>query len=116
MAEELSVNMKLKDIVALGNQVEVAAQQALARAQAEFEPDARARCPVKTGRLRDSIGGEIVGTVLTERATESYAGFVEYGTRHMPARPFFTPATDQVKSKLPEFLQTAVREALERSR
>lgn len=57
--------------------------------------EARAMCPVRTGRLRDSIGilewnpeqyRIVAGTECP------YAHFVEFGTVKMHARPYWTPA------------------------
>jgi HK97 gp10 family phage protein len=54
---------------------------------------AEARAPVLTGHLKASIGGE-GGEVV---ADTDYAGYLEYGTRRMKARPFLRPAKDQAE-------------------
>jgi HK97 gp10 family phage protein len=66
------------------------------RAVTECQAEARARCPVDSGRLRNSIAldvreepGRTVGTVGT---SVHYARHVEHGTRRMHARPFMFPA------------------------
>lgn len=56
---------------------------------------------VDTGALRDSIhadgeDGSGQRTVQAGGADAPYAPFVEYGTQHMAAQPFFTPAIAQV--------------------
>lgn len=59
--------------------------------------EARNRCPVDTGRLRNGIQSDIdtgegssqcVGLLYDE---VPYAPFVEFGTRHMRAQPFLRP-------------------------
>ena len=61
--------------------------------------------PVRTGRLRNSIYWRKTGFLGFEvGATMSYAGFVEFGTRCMRARPYLRPA---MQEKLP-----GIREAL----
>jgi len=56
--------------------------------------EAKRLCPVDTGQLRNSIGytirrGEMIVSI---HADQSYARFVEFGTRRMRARPFIRPA------------------------
>lgn len=55
---------------------------------------ARARCPVRSGRLKGSIRSrtDAAGRSVMLYATAPYAGFVNGGTRHMAARPFLDDA------------------------
>ena len=61
---------------------------------------AQTRVPIDTGHLRSSIKAETLDdhqalvTVNTrdEGHSQSYAAFVEYGTRRMAAQPFLIPA------------------------
>lgn len=99
--------------------------------------DAKARAPVRTGRLRDSIktrvpkkgltakveadypaGGKVRKTSTKKQkagSREYYAFAVEYGTRKMPAQPFMAPAlaakASQVMQKMESALEEACREA-----
>ena len=62
-----------------------------------IESDAKAFCPVDTGRLRASIHAEpdangLGGTVSTN---VSYAGAQEFGTRYMKAQPYLVPAYEK---------------------
>lgn len=66
----------------------------------KIEMRAKALAPVDTGRLRSSIGheigtigGEVAGTVGTN---VEYAGYLEFGTYKMSARPFLRPAAQAV--------------------
>lgn len=62
---------------------------------------ARARdlVPVRTGRLRDSIEIERERrAVYAVRAGAPYAGFVEFGTSRMDARPFMRPAVRDTRA------------------
>ena len=76
--------------------------------------EAKRRCPVDTGNLRDSLNqnvveeaGEIIGRIGTN---VSYAGYVEYGDeRGMKPRgtgtiPFLRPALLENKRQITEFL------------
>lgn len=80
--------------------------------KAAFELEARAKLdvPVDTGTLRNSIqttfeNDGFTGVVATN---VEYAIYVEYGTRFMSARPYFTPAVEQVRASF----ERAVRDEL----
>ena len=48
-----------------------------------------ARPPLwRTGELLDTIDSQVSGGVLLTGATKEYAGFLQEGTKRMPARPF----------------------------
>lgn len=63
----------------------------------EFEADAmkniaRARCPVRTGRLRDSIYAKVQDWIIKLGATAPYAIYLELGTRYIRPRQFLKNA------------------------
>lgn len=53
---------------------------------------ARARCPVRTGRLRDSIYAKVRDWILRLGATAPYAVYQELGTRYIRPRAFLKNA------------------------
>lgn len=55
---------------------------------------AKRRCPVDTGRLRNSITHTVDGAALEAYigTNVEYAPHVELGTRHQDAQPFLRPA------------------------
>jgi len=59
------------------------------------EREAKARSPVRTGRLRNGCVGQVEQTDTSVTAVllneVPYAGFVEFGTRYMRAQPFLRP-------------------------
>src|SRR4030095_11820020 len=58
-----------------------------------IEGTAKIRCPVDTGTLMGSIQTEPTGETSGQVATNvEYSVYVEYGTVHMAARPYMTPA------------------------
>ena len=61
----------------------------------------------KSGSLRQSIGWKLVGgdTVVVGTDRE-YAGYHQFGTKHMPARPFFP--VDKRGNLLPRVLRKIV--------
>jgi HK97 gp10 family phage protein len=67
--------------------------------------------PVRTGHLRGSIFARIHEWIAEIGAEASYASFVEFGTRHMYARPFLLPA---IREHLPK-LEQMICEAIDRA-
>ncbi|MCM1463745.1 MAG: HK97 gp10 family phage protein, partial [Bacteroides sp.] len=53
---------------------------------------ARERCPVRTGRLRDSLKYEREGADAVVSANTDYAVFVELGTGRIAPKPFLQSA------------------------
>ena len=56
-----------------------------------------ARPPLwRTGELLDTIESQVSGGVLLTGATKEYAGFLQEGTKRMPARPFIGLSTQDI--------------------
>lgn len=64
--------------------------------------DAVRGSPARTGNNRRSIASEVKGLVGTVFSTSGYGGYLETGTIHMAARPYFKPALDRHLPTLPE--------------
>lgn len=62
--------------------------------------------PVKTGRLRDSIGWRFSGddSVLIE-ADAPYAAAVEFGTVKRGPRPFFYPVLEEMMPRMGDYVE-----------
>jgi HK97 gp10 family phage protein len=75
-----------------------------------IQNDAKRRAPYLTGTLRRSIAMEDGpgATEITIGTDVEYAGFVEFGTYKMAARPYLRPAFDE---NIPEVTRT-IAEAL----
>ncbi len=59
------------------------------------ETYAKNLCPVRTGRLRNSISHKVVDENTAVIGTNvEYAPFVELGTRRAAARPYLRPAAE----------------------
>ena len=67
-------------------------QQLITRNGAEMQKSAMRSVPVDTGHLRRSINITKSNFSATVKAEAEYASYVEYGTRHMSAKPFIRPA------------------------
>jgi len=76
---------------------------------------ARARCPVRTGRLRDSIYAKVRDGILQLGATAPYAIYQELGTRHIRPRAFLKKAVwlrmQSLVNRVNRVIGEAVREA-----
>ena len=86
----------------------------------QFEADgmkniARARCPVRTGRLRDSIYARVKDWVLELGATAPYAIYQELGTRYISPREFLKNAVwlrmQSLVNRINRAIGDAIREA-----
>ena len=92
------------------------ASEAVQQTAEELVADARAREPVKTGRLRDSIGVvEQMGQRAVVGVAADYAPLVEFGGVSRTATPFWTPATELARRNLEKNLAAAFRRRLGRS-
>lgn len=70
---------------------------------------ARNRAPVDTGALKKSIHSDIIGeTADTVEgvlvADVYYAGYVEFGTRKMTARPYMRPAITETQANISKII------------
>lgn len=94
-------------IKALGAGAERIAQNARQRVQALRNADRPAE-----SRLAESIAVENDGSDIVIVARAPYAPFVEFGTRHMAAQPFLTPALAEHRARIREHASQSVEEAL----
>jgi len=73
---------------------------------------ARARCPVRTGRLRDSIYARVQDWILQLGATAPYAIYQELGTRYISPREFLKSAVWLRMQSLVNRINRAVGDAI----
>jgi len=73
---------------------------------------ARARCPVRTGRLRDSIYAKVQGWIIQLGATAPYAVYQELGTRYIQARRFLSNAVELRMQSLINRIDEAIRQVI----
>ena len=92
-------------------------QNPLVRIAAKVEKFAKLYCPVDTGRLRASIGFQVLSPNSVIVATGinptdkpvNYAAFVEFGTLKMSAQPFMRPAIEAIKLDLSKEIMVSFR-------
>ncbi len=71
--------------------------QELSKISEELITDMQTTCPVDTGFLRDNIEQSNSSTTAIQVASRAdYSIYVEMGTRHMQAEPFFWPAVNKI--------------------
>lgn len=72
----------------------LAKQAALEAIGLQAEGYAKAKCPVDTGNLRNSISHAASGDSAYIGTNVEYAPYVEFGTRKMAAQPYLKPAAE----------------------
>ena len=116
----MSTGRTLRQLRELGEHVAEAAKNALKLGVYRVVADAKANCPVKTGKLRDSIKAESnnQGTVYQISANAENDG-VFYGpiVEFSPAinKPFMYPALDAHRQEIKASIQDAIHEASQRA-
>jgi len=92
---------------------------ALGHGLAAIVTDARKEAPVDTGRLRASIGSEILRTAGSEivgrvGSNIDYASYQEFGTRYQSGKPFLRPALEKNRDRVVKLFEKGIDEALRR--
>lgn len=104
---------ELKRVLELtGHRLTEALIAAVAEASLEVETEAKRNTPVDTGRLRSSLGQEVVDSQGLSRDVATnveYAPYVEYGTSTQEAQPFLTPAREKVAARFPQIVEKHAR-------
>jgi HK97 gp10 family phage protein len=72
--------------------------------------EAQSRAAVATGYMRSTIGYTMQGSTATIGVGATYAPYIEFGTRFMAARPFFTPAAEMARSRFVANAQDEMRD------
>lgn len=83
--------------------MEAKAEQFVAKAALDIEAHAKSEAPVDTGTLKNSIQATRIGEAHWRVVVGvEYGMYVEWGTVHMAAQPFFQPA---IQAVTPAFLR-----------
>jgi len=86
-------------------------QKVVEIAARHVETKAKDDVPVKTGATKNSINASSEGELSWRVGpTTEYAPFLEYGTRHMIARPFLIPAVELEAPRLERALIQVTQE------
>jgi len=113
----IGVNGQKETVANLGRmseKVKKAVKEEIGASALRIQASAKRRCPVRTGALRNSITVDLYGEMSAEIAPHMpYAGFVEFGTRKMRARPYMTPAAEEERPRLAKGLEIIIKGELE---
>ncbi|MCH5212257.1 MAG: HK97 gp10 family phage protein [Oscillospiraceae bacterium] len=82
--------------------------QAIAEAGKTVEGAAKDLCPVRSGTLHDSINSEASGNTAVIGTNVEYAGYVEFGTCKMAAKPYLIRALVDNEDAIIEKIKAAV--------
>lgn len=106
----IAIEIMQNDFPRLAKALPHLAALAVSKAAADIMAFARTNAPVLTGYLMNSITVEMVAPLLALVSVGAlYGVFVEFGTRHMPARPFFLPAIELVRPQFEAAIANAVK-------
>ena len=94
---------------------------ALGKGLAVLESDAKIEAPVDTGRLRSSIGSQVVRGLGSEivgkvGSAVEYASYQEFGTRYQPGKAFLRPSLEKNLDRVIKLLEQGIEEILRRLR
>lgn len=92
MAGGMQIIVKMNKLPQASGNLRAAMRDVLSKFQLDMEAHAGATVPVDTGTLKNSVSHELTDISLTIRWEAPYAGFVNFGTRFMAARPFVSDA------------------------
>lgn len=91
-------------------EIKARGQMALTAAGMIVERHAKAKCPVDTGNLRNSIHYNATEHEVTIGTSVEYAPYVELGTSRKGARPYLRPAVedniDEIFNKISSVIKT----------
>lgn len=113
------LNGQLKKVLeTYGEKATAAAKEAMTQNAEELCSLAKSKCPVKTGRLRESIhvvkrrGGNVCRVVADakDKNGKSYARIVEFSPKI--DEPFMYPACDELKDEMKQNVIDAIRGAI----
>jgi HK97 gp10 family phage protein len=99
----------------LDNGLKLRVQEAMRFEAEAMKNVARDRCPVRTGRLRDSIYARVWDWVIRLGAAASYTVYQEFGTRYVRGRRFLRNSVEVrmpvLVNRLSRVIDQAIREA-----
>lgn len=95
----LGIGEAIRAIGELSHIVSPEMAKVVKKSGAELQQKEKRTVPVDTGNLRRSIllTVEDRGMTATVEPTADYAGYVEYGTRFMGAKPYVRPSYEKQK-------------------
>jgi len=110
-AQGSTIRVVYNNLPKLPPELHKAAVDEIARSAFEVEAGAKAVVPVRTGLLRRSIHTvfELGGLRALVGPSVFYGVYVEFGTRHMAARPYMRPAAAKTLPRFIDRMKAIVR-------
>ena len=104
---------------ALDKELQIILSQAVSAGAAVVERDAKIRCHVDTGTLRQSLRemkqNKTPGRIESQVGTDiEYAPHVEFGTRYQRAQPYLRPALDENTNEIQAAFETRLNQLIGR--
>lgn len=91
---QVSVTVKRSVIEKIPDAMKAEAERIMSAAAREGEIVAKRAAPVRTGFLKNSISVERGELNRTLHSKANYSAYVNYGTKYMGARPYFTEGAE----------------------
>ncbi len=99
---DIRTNLNIPGVQAI---IDRAAHEGLVDTTSDITGDVKNNSPVLTGHNRRSIEFDVHHLDSEVYSTSGYGGYLEVGTVHMPARPYFRPAVDRHWPQLPNAIK-----------
>lgn len=135
MANDGGIGRLNRRLAAIPGQVREAAQKAVVRQANTMAKAMKAKVPIDTGKLRDSIvvthpdartppysqpGGSVIVPEMTAAITAGnkdvrYAHLVEYGTAKAHAQPYFWPSVRERNKPAQKAIKSAISRAVKKN-
>lgn len=93
------------------------ANDALKTGMIVLESGSKAEAPVDSGRLRSSIGSQVIkgpGSEIIGKVGSKveYASYQEYGTRFQPGKPYLRPTLEKERGRVVDLFKKGIEKAL----
>jgi len=101
MSATITVKLDTRALDKLAASLNMETDRVIASAAFQVEAEAKARAPVKTGAVKNSINTKPIGKcVYWVSDGVDYGIYQEFGTHRMSAHPFMMPAVEKVRKQL----------------
>lgn len=109
----IAIEVRSNMLPGMGGRMLARVAEVVAEAAIDCQSLAKTFVPKDTGTLARSIGAEPENaeqTVWVVGTNVEYAPYVEFGTVHMAAQPYMTPASEQVRPRFISRLENVVKD------
>lgn len=89
-----------------------AIERGLEKALIFAQGQAKSKAPVDTGRLKNSISRETIGSEGSIFTDVEYSPYIEFGTKRQKAQPFLRPALFENQDKIEVIIAREIAKSL----